>query len=188
MALQVIGIVGLPGSGKSEVAKALVKFDVPSVRMGDVVWGELKRRGQSITEASVGRLSNEFRKNEGMGAIAKRCVPLIESCGKGKRAVVVDGIRGIAEVEEFRKSFGENFHAIGVWASQETRYRRIASRKRADDTITRESFQEKDLRELSWGLGDAIAMSDFMILNEGNVGGLRRKAEELFKKIVGGKT
>jgi len=188
MTLQVMGIVGLPGSGKSEVAKALAKFDVPSVRMGDVVWNELKRRSQNITEANVGKLSNEFRKEEGMGAIAKRCVPLIEDSGKGKKAIVVDGIRGIAEVEEFRKSFGKNFRAIGVWSSQETRYLRIASRKRADDTITKESFREKDQRELSWGLGDAIAMADFMILNEGNIGGLREKTEEIFKKITGGKT
>ena len=187
MELQVIGIVGLPGSGKTVVANALAKFDVPSVRMGDVVWGELKRRGQDITEAKVGELSNELRKREGMGAIAKRCVPLIESSGAGKRAIVVDGIRGVAEVDEFRKAFGKNFHLVGTWASQETRYRRIASRKRADDAITRESFTEKDLRELSWGLGDAIALSDFMILNEGNIEELRKRSEQLFKKIVGGK-
>lgn len=188
MVLQVIGIVGLPGSGKSEVAKALAKFDAPSVRMGEVVWGELRRRGQNITEAKVGELSNEFRKNEGMGAIAKRCIPIIESYGKGKKAIVVDGIRGIAEIEEFRKSFGKNFHTIGIWSSQETRYRRIAARKRADDTITWESFREKDQRELNWGLGDAIAMSDFMILNEDKVENLHGKAEEIFKKITGGKT
>ncbi len=187
MSLQVIGIVGLPGSGKTEITKALSRFDVPSVRMGDVVWGELKRRGQAITEANVGKLSNEFRKNEGMGAIAKRCVPLIENCGKGKRAVVVDGIRGIAEVDEFRKAVGKNFHLIGVWASQGTRYRRIASRKREDDTLTPESFKEKDLRELGWGLGDAIALSDFMVLNEGDKQGLSKRSEELFKKIIGGK-
>jgi dephospho-CoA kinase len=183
-----MGVVGLPGSGKSEVAKALEEFDVPSVRMGDVIWGELKRRGQGINEANVGNLSNEFRKSEGMGAIAKRCVPLVESCGKGKKAVVVDGIRGIEEVEEFRKRFGNNFHAIGVWASQETRYRRIVARKRADDTITWERFKEKDQRELSWGLGDAIAMSDFMILNAGSAESLRRKSEEIFKLITGEKT
>ena len=185
MSIQVIGIVGLPGSGKTEITKALTKFDVPSIRMGDVIWGELKRRGQSITETNVGNLSNEFRKNEGMGTIAKRCVPLIESCGKGKRAVVVDGIRGIAEVDEFRKAFGKKFNLIGAWASQSTRYQRIATRKRADDTITRESFKEKDLRELGWGLGDAIALSDFMILNEGDIQNLRKRSEEIFKKIIG---
>ncbi|MFH1821801.1 MAG: AAA family ATPase [Methanobacteriota archaeon] len=187
MALQVIGIVGLPGSGKTAVAKAIVDFNVPRVRMGDVVWGELKRQGQNITEAKVGELSNEFRKKEGMGAIAKRCVPLIESRGKEKRAVVVDGIRGIAEVDEFRKAFGKNFHLICTWASQKTRYQRISSRKRADDTITRESFQEKDLRELSWGMGDAIALSDFIILNEGSIAMLRKRSGEIVKKIVGDK-
>lgn len=182
MALKVIGIVGLPGSGKTEVAKALAKLDVPSVRMGDVVWGELKRRGKSINEANVAKVSNEFRKREGMGAIAKRCVPLIEASGSGKRAVVVDGIRGIAEVNEFRKKFGRNFHLIAIWANEEVRYRRIASRKRADDSITRESFRKKDLRELSWGLGGAIALSDVMFINEGTIEELHMRATDFFKK------
>jgi len=185
MALKVIGIVGLPGSGKTEIAKAFANFGAPSVRMGDVVWGELRRRGQRITEANVARLSNEFRKKDGMGAIAKRCVPIIRRVGKGRRAVVVDGIRGIDEVEVFRKAFGKNFHLIGAWASQKTRYRRVASRRRPDDAISPESFREKDKRELSWGLGDAIALSDFIVLNEEGIEELRARAEELFKKIVG---
>lgn len=187
MALQVIGVVGLPGSGKTEVARAFAKFDVPSVRMGDVVWEELRRRGKSITEVNVGRLSNEFRKREGMGAIAKRSIPLILSSGVGKRAVVVDGIRGVAEVHEFRKKFGKNFHLIATWAKEDVRYRRIAFRKRADDSISRENFRAKDRREISWGLGDAIALSDVLFVNEGSIEELQRKAEDFLKKVVGGR-
>ena len=188
MALKVIGIVGLPGSGKTEVAKALAKFDVPCVRMGDVVWEELKRRGKSITEANIANISNELRKREGMEAIAKRCIPLIENCGRGRVAVVVDGIRGIAEINEFRKKFGRNLHLIAVWANEEVRYRRIASRKRSDDSVTRQSFRKKDLRELSWGLGEAIALSDVMFVNEGTVEELHTRAADFFKKIIGEKT
>ncbi|MEM3515026.1 MAG: AAA family ATPase, partial [Candidatus Hadarchaeum sp.] len=99
MAPQVIGIVGLPGSGKTEVAKVFAKLGVPSVRMGDVVWEELRNRGKRITERNVARLSNELRKREGMGTIAKRCIPVIKRIGKDQRAVIVDGIRGMAEVE-----------------------------------------------------------------------------------------
>jgi len=185
MAPQIIGIVGLPGSGKTEIAKTLSRLGVPSVRMGDVIWEELRRRGKRITEKNVALLSNELRRREGMGAIAKRCIPLVRKAGEGQRAVVVDGIRGMAEVKEFRKTFGKNFHLIGCWSSQRTRYRRIASRKREDDTISIRSFHKKDERELSWGLGDAMALADFIIVNEGDLEELRRAAEELFKKIVG---
>ena len=187
MTLEVIGIVGLHGSGKTEVTKALARFDVPSVRMGDVVWEELKRRGQKITEANVAKLASELREREGLGAIAKRCVPLIKARGKGKRAVVVDGIRGMAEVDEFRRAFGEGFHLLAVKASERIRYSRVASRARADDVATLKRFREKDKRELRWGLGEALVHADFTISNEGTIEELHRKAVELFKRVVGEK-
>ncbi len=188
MALEVIGIVGLQGSGKTEVSKAIAQFDVPSVRMGDVVWGELRRRGQEITEANVARVANELRGREGMGAIAKRCVPLIEARGKGKRAVIVDGLRGVAEAEEFRRAFGDRFHLVAVKASERVRYSRVASRGREDDAATMERFKEKDRRELSWGLGEALAGADFTITNEGALEELRAKAVKFFKQVTGGRT
>jgi dephospho-CoA kinase len=187
MALEVIGITGPHGSGKTEVAKALSRFDVPCVRMGDVVWEEVRRRGQEITEANVARVASELREREGLEAIAKRCVPLIKSRGKNKRAVVVDGIRGAAEVNEFRRAFGQNFHLIAVRAGEQTRYSRIASRGRTDDADTREKFKEKDRREDEWGLEEAIALADFTIVNEGTLEELHRKAVEIYKKLTGEK-
>ncbi len=187
MALEVIGIVGLHGSGKTEVAKTLAKFGVPTVRMGDVVWEEVKLMGQKINESTVAAVANELRKREGLGAIAKRCVPLIESQGKGKRAVVVDGIRGMAEVDEFLRSFGDSFHLLAIWANERIRYSRVASRGRADDVMSLESFREKDRRELGWGMGEALALADFIIVNEGTLEELHERAIGLFEKVTGGK-
>ncbi|MGQ9788910.1 MAG: AAA family ATPase [Candidatus Hadarchaeaceae archaeon] len=184
MAPRIIGIVGLPGSGKSEVARIFAKFGVPCVRMGEVVWEELRHRGGRITENNVARVSTLLRKREGMGAIAKRCLPIIKKVGKGQRAVIVDGIRGIAEVEVFRKLFGKNFHLIGCWSNQMTRYRRTSSRKRSDDADDLRSFHTKDKRELSWGLGEALALADFIIVNEDSLQELEERTMELFKKIV----
>lgn len=185
MAPRVIGLVGLQGSGKTEVAKVFRGFDVAYVRMGDVVWEELKRRGQEINEASVAKLANELRKEEGLAAIAKRCVPLILERGRGKRAAVVDGIRGIAEVKVFREAFGGDFHLLAVTSSEKTRHSRIAARGRADDATALEKFREKDRRELGWGLADALKDADEALENEGTVEELRRKAADFFERVVG---
>jgi dephospho-CoA kinase len=187
MTLEVIGIVGLQGSGKTEVARAIARFRIPCVRMGDVVWKEVRRRGQKVTEANVAKVASELREKEGLGAIAKRCIPLIKARGKGKKAVIVDGIRGVEEVKEFRRAFGENFHLIAVQASEQTRYSRVEARGRADDAITPKRFIEKDWREGKWGLNEAIALADFTILNEGTLEELQEKATEIYKQIIGEK-
>jgi dephospho-CoA kinase len=182
----VIGIVGLTGSGKTEVAKVASKLDIPCVRMGDVVWTEVKRRGLEVSEATVGFVANELRKHEGPEAIATLCTPLIKEQGKGKRAVVVDGIRSAAEVEEFRRAFGDRFYLIAVSASEQKRYSRIAARGRADDVESLKAFREKDLREFSWGSDKALKSADFNLINEGTLVDHRRKAAEVIKKIITG--
>jgi dephospho-CoA kinase len=184
----VIGVVGLPGSGKTEVAKVAAGLDIPCVRMGDVVWEEVKRRGLEINETNVGVVANELRRNEGLAAIAKRCIPLIERNGRGKKAVFIDGIRGIAEVEEFRNAFRQRFHLLGMWANQNARYRRITARGRQDDASGLRVFQEKDRRELSWGLGDALALADHIVVNESTLAELHKEAVKLLKSLIGGKT
>jgi len=182
----VIGIVGLTGSGKTEVAKVASKFDIPCVRMGDVVWEEVKLRGLELNETNVGAVANEIRRQDGPAAIAILCIPLIEEQGKGKQAVVVDGIRGSAEVDEFRRAFGTRFHLLAVLASEQKRYSRISARERADDVRSLEAFREKDARELSWGLSEALTSSDFTLVNEGNLAEHRRRAAEIIKKIISG--
>jgi dephospho-CoA kinase len=184
----IIGVVGLPGSGKTEVAKVAVGLDIPCVRMGDVVWEEVKHRGLEINETNVGIVANELRRKEGLATIARRCIPLIERNGRGKKAVFIDGIRGIAEVEEFRNAFRQRFHLLGMWANQNTRYRRITARGRQDDASGLRVFQEKDRRELSWGLGDALALADHIIVNENTLAELHKKAAKLIKSLLGEKT
>ena len=182
----IIGIVGLTGSGKTEVANVASKFDIPCVRMGDVVWEEIKRRGLKLNEATVGVVANELRKREGPAAIATRCIPLIEKRGKGRQAVVVDGIRSSAEVEEFRKAFGNRFYLLAVSASEQKRYSRTVARERADDVRSLKAFREKDARELSWGLGEALSSPGFTLVNEGTLAEHRRRAAEVIKKIIVG--
>lgn len=180
----VIGVVGLPGSGKTEVAKIAGELGIPRVRMGDVVWGEVRKRGLELNEKNVGVVAKELREKEGLDAIAKRCVPLIKDRGRNKKAVLVDGIRGRAEVEEFRRSFGEKFFLLTVKASEQTRFKRISSRRREDDTSGLKAFQEKDRRELGWGLGEAMELADYTITNEGTLEEFHQQTREILRRIL----
>jgi len=118
-----------------------------------------------------------------MDAIAKHCIPLIKEAGKENNAVVVDGIRGIAEVKKFKEEFESGFYLLSVEAPEETRYERIKERKRKDDIAGLETFRKKDERELEWGLGEAMEVADYRIENEGSLKELKEETSETFREI-----
>lgn len=177
--LRVVGLVGRAGAGKDTVS-GIVERKYPSVRMGDVVIEETRRRGLSLTDANVGSVANELRRSEGMDAIAARCVGRIRSTGS--QIVLVNGIRSAAEVRLLRKEF-EEFVLVEVHASAEKRYERILARSREDDVEDFQQFLARDRREASWGLGEAIGMADHRISNEGSIEELETRTAEVMDLI-----
>jgi len=97
--------------------------------------------------------------------------------------VLVEGIRSLHEVEEFKKRFPD-FILIAIHASPETRFRRLFQRKRSDDPEGWGTFMERDSRELGVGLGAVIATADHMIVNEGTKAQLKRKTREVLKEVL----
>jgi dephospho-CoA kinase len=182
----VIGVVGLQGAGKTEVARAAAKLGIPSIHMGEAVIEEVMRRKIELTEANVGETANDLRRLEGPAAIAKRCLPKILRAGEGAKAVLVDGIRSEAEVEEFERAFGDRFFLIAVEAGEQTRYRRVMGRRRLDDASSFEEFIRRDERELKWGLAGAMARADFVLKNEGSIEELHEKVTGVMQKLISG--
>jgi len=176
----VICLAGMPGSGKSIIVEVAKECGYDIVVMGDVIREEAERRRLEPNPANLGRIMLELRRSEGKGVIAKRCIPKIEDAAKSR--VIVDGIRSLSEVEEFRESFPK-FSFIAVYASPETRFSRVYRRRRSDDPETWEVFRERDVRELSVGLGNAIAMAEWVIVNEGNLRALKEKIRRILRRI-----
>jgi len=177
----VVGVAGMPGAGKATVKEMVEILGYPVVVMGDEVREETKRRRLKPTPGNVGMVMLKLREEEGPAVIAKRCVPKIEKA-EG-RVVIVDGIRSLHEVNEFKRHF-PNFTLIAIHASPETRFNRLFQRKRSDDPKGWETFIERDLRELSVGLGSAIATADRMIINEGTKAQLDRRVREILEEVI----
>jgi dephospho-CoA kinase len=178
----VIGVAGMPGSGKATIREMVQEMGYPAVVMGDEIRDEAKRRKLEPTPENLGTIMLKLREEEGLAAVAKLCVPKMEKAG-GK-VVVVEGIRSLHEVEEFKKRF-PNFTIIAIHASLETRFRRLFQRKRSDDPKGWKTFMERDLRELGVGLGAVIATADRMIVNEGTKVQLKRKTREVLREVLG---
>ncbi|MFQ5999549.1 MAG: AAA family ATPase [Candidatus Bathyarchaeia archaeon] len=178
----VVGVAGMPGAGKGTVREIVQKMGCPVVVMGDEVRKEAKRRKVKPTPENLGMIMLKLREEEGPTVVAKRCLPKMEKAKE--KVVVVEGIRSLQEVEEFKRRF-PNFTLIAIHASPKTRFRRLFQRKRSDDPKNWETFMERDLRELSVGIGSVIATADHMIVNEGTKAQLERNTREVLKEVLG---
>jgi len=178
----VVGVAGMPGSGKGAFRRTLQKMGYPVVIMGDEVREEAKRRNLKPTPENLGKIMLQLRESEGPAAVAKRCIPKLNKTTE--RIVGVDGIRSLHEVEEFRKHF-PNFILIFIHSSPKTRYQRLFRRRRSDDPKSWETFMERDLRELGIGMGAVIAAADHMIVNEGTIAQLKKKIQQVLKEMLG---
>jgi dephospho-CoA kinase len=160
--LLIIAITGMPGAGKSTAAKEIAKAGVETVAMGDMIREETKRRNLYPDDKNMGTVMRELREKYGSGAVAELTLRNIKTITGD--AVVVDGIRSMAEVEMFRGAGPVKL--LAIWASPRRRFDLLRSRGRTDDPQTVESFNARDERELSIGLGGAIALADDAVSNE----------------------
>lgn len=164
--MKVIGVVGLPASGKGEFSKIAADTGIPVIVMGDMIRAEVKKAGLEPTDTNFGATANRLRAEGGMDAIAALCVPEVKK--QNAPLVLVDGIRGDAEVRLFRKQFPA-FTLISIDSSFEKRLDRIRARGRSDDFVLPESLRNRDEREKTWGLMNALAEADIKIKNEGSL-------------------
>jgi len=171
----VIGLTGMPGSGKSVISNLARDLGIPVVVMGDVVREEVARRGLDPTPENVGKIMLKIRTDFGETVIAERCLSRIESLNSP--VVLVEGIRSLEEVNFFREKFSD-FELIAVHSSPKKRFKRLRKRRRSDDSQDRDLFEKRDSRELLVGIGSAIALADHMFVNDGKL--------ETFKSEVKG--
>jgi dephospho-CoA kinase len=176
----IVAVAGMPGSGKSLIVNTAIQNGYAVIVMGDEVREEAKKQNMPPTPENIGKIMLELRQREGEAAIAKRCIPKIEKNPNAR--VVIDGIRSLAEIKEFRNRFGK-VTLVAVHSSPETRFQRLYNRQRSDDPTNWAIFQERDQRELRVGLGNAIAMAEYIIVNEDNPRATKDRAREVLREI-----
>jgi dephospho-CoA kinase len=179
--MKVVSIVGMAGSGKSEVARLFQKKGFTPIRFGDLTDEEVRKRGLELNEASERRARELLRKEHGMAAYAKLNLPRIDAALKSSD-VVVDGLYSWEEYVFLKDYYGEGFMVIAIWASPKTRYSRLANRSRRkltpDEAFSRDRAEIENINK-----GGPIAMADFTILNESSLAELKKEVERIISGL-----
>jgi dephospho-CoA kinase len=178
---KVVAIVGMAGSGKSEVARVFESHGYVRVRFGDITDDEMKKRGMEISESNERYCREILRKEMGMAAYAILNMPRIDTALQSSD-VVADGLYSWEEYLSFKSYYGDKFCVVAVYSSPETRYTRLA--RRSHRPLTREEASSRDKAEIeNLNKGGPVAMADYTIINESTISDLRRQTEDLISRI-----
>jgi dephospho-CoA kinase len=175
--MTILVISGMPGAGKEEFVGVALGQGYAVVRMGDVVRAEAELTGVALNDKGVGGFANEERQKHGYDIWAKRAVLHVEN-----DRTIIDGCRGVMELNVFQKSL-RNVRSITIHSSPGTRFPRLMTRKRYDAPQNWEEFRARDDRELGWGLGSLIAMTDVMLVNEGTLEEFKSTCSQFLHKL-----
>ena len=170
--MKVVSIVGMPGAGKSEVARLFGENGFIKIRFGDITDEEVKKRSLELNEENERRVRELLRKEYGMSAYAILNLSKIDLARK-KSDVVIDGLYSWEEYTFLKTYCGKDFYVVAVWASPRTRYARLTSR--SNRRLTLEEAANRDRAEVeNISKGGPIAMADFTIINESSLKELKK--------------
>lgn len=192
---KMICVVGMPGSGKSEVAEYLRKTKkLGYVRFGQVVLDVIIGEGGKPTEEREREIREDLRKEHGMAAIAKLNMPKFDKEIK-KNDFIGDSIYSWEEYLVLKDKYGESLVLIAILASPAVRYKRLSGRAQRhgeDKKLRFRSFSEeeaaaRDVAEIeNLHKAGPISMADYTVINEGTIEKLHEKVDEIFERIYDG--
>jgi dephospho-CoA kinase len=179
---KVVAIVGMAGSGKSEVTKVFQEAGFITVRFGDITDEEMKKRSLLRNEANERYCRELLRKELGMAAYAILNRPRIDNALE-KSDVVADGLYSWEEYVDFKNYYGDLFCLVAVCSSPPSRYDRLASRPvrplTAEESASRDKSEIENLNK-----GGPIAMADYVIANDQDLDYLVLQARLVIDKVL----
>jgi dephospho-CoA kinase len=181
--MKIIAFTGMPFSGKTEAVKVTCKMKINVIRMGDLVWEEVKKRDLELNDKNVGFIANKMRKLYGNNVWAIKTIEKIKLNNKSN-LIVVDGIRNIEEVDIFKEKLDKDFTLIAIVSNDELRYNRGLKRGRKDDSSNIKILKKRDEREIKWGIKKVIESADIVVKNDGALKDFKKKIIDIIDRLL----
>ena len=180
--MKVVALVGMAGSGKSEVARQFEKNGYVRIRFGDITDLEVKKRGLPLNEENERQVREQLRKEYGMAAYAKLNMARIDATLQ-KSNVVVDGLYSWEEFVLLKNYYGDKLYLVAVSSSPKTRHARLAGRHIRP--LTHREAAERDKAEIeNINKGGPIAVADFTVINESTIPELKEQTQRIIERLA----
>lgn len=179
--MKVVAIVGMAGTGKTEVARLFEKDGFARIRFGDITDEEVRKQGLKLNEENERYTRESLRKRYGMAAYAMLNLSRIDLALK-QTPVVIDGLYSWEEYTFLQNYYRDRFCVVAVWASPQTRYTRLSTR--GERPLTEDEAAGRDRAEVG-GINKSgpIAMANFTILNESTLKELKREVKKVISAL-----
>ncbi|MBT4511467.1 MAG: AAA family ATPase [Chloroflexi bacterium] len=177
--MNIIALVGMSGSGKSEVAQVFEDSGFARIRFGDITDKEVLKRKLELNEANERRVREKLREEHGMAAYAILNIPEINTALQQSN-VIVDGLYSWEEYKLLKDNYGDELIIVAVYSSPRTRQNRLSSRPVRP--LSKEESLSRDFAEIeNLNKGGPIAMADYTLQNESSM----EELKEATKRLVG---
>ncbi|MFY9813267.1 MAG: AAA family ATPase [Dehalococcoidales bacterium] len=180
--MKVIALVGMAGSGKSEVARLFEKNGYRRIRFGDVTDIEVAKRGLPLNEANERQVREQLRRELGMAAYARLNLPRIDEALFNSN-VIVDGLYSWEEYVLLKDYYGERLKLVAVYSSPTTRASRLAVRRIRPLTAQEAADRDKNEIEVINKSGP-IALADYTIINESSLKDLKEQTQLIIERLA----
>lgn len=178
----IVGIVGMPGTGKSVLTEKFTEKGWKSVYFGSVTLNELDKRNLEYNQFYEKSVREELRSEYGADAYAKKLLPQIKELSQ-KGPVVLDGLYSWSEFKYLKSIFNTQLILIGVITNSQLRYDRLEDRPKRP--LSNEEAIKRDYAEIE-GLekGGPIAIADYFITNNSTLKDFYEKFEIIYNNSL----
>ena len=178
--MKVFILVGFQLSGKSSHGHRIREEEnIPMVETGHAVYHELKRRKLEVNHHNTTMIIKDLLSKDPV-AFARTILDAEENIYCDSSVLVLNGVKSPSEIKYTKKRFGkENVTVLGFHASQKTRFLRVKNPDRFQvsgkyrekteedkDLAVWDNFISRDEREIGLGIGNAIALSERIVITE----------------------
>lgn len=175
----IVAVVGMCGSGKSEMTNLFLEKGFKRIYFGGFTMEEVKKRGLAVNEVNEKKVREELRQTYGPAAYAHLAVPYIEEYIK-ESDVVLDGVYSWSEYKLLKEKYGDDLTVLAIVTNSGIRKERLG--KREIRPLTPFEVESRDISEIeNLEKGGPIARADYYILNNSDFSDLKNSFNEFIK-------